>query len=129
MEQAETIHFKHDHLYCVPLGGQNELGQVLWIVHYAGKILLIDAGAAYPPADLPGVDLLFPNLSFLENNQEAILALLLTNGHEEHSGAVLHLLQHINIPKIMAPKFVLELVEQSINGLQQGTKHDTITIG
>ena len=77
---------KYDRLSVVPLGGQGEIGQVLWVVTYGGELLLVDAGAAYPGDDLPGVDLLLPNTNFLEANQERILALLLTNGHEEHSG-------------------------------------------
>jgi ribonuclease J len=104
---------KYDSLAVVPLGGQSELGQVLWVLTYGGEILLVDCGAVYPAEDLPGVDLLLPNTNFLEANQERIRALLLTNGHEEHSGAVGYLLSHLNIPRIMAPRFVSALLSQS----------------
>jgi ribonuclease J len=73
---------KYDRLSLVPLGGQSEIGQVLWALSYAGEILLIDAGACYPPTDLPGVDLMLPNTNFLSAHKERISALLLTNGHE-----------------------------------------------
>src|ERR1700728_272326 len=92
---------KYDSLTVVPLGGQSEHGQVLWALVYGGEILLIDAGAAYPTADLPGVDLLLPNTNFLEANQDRILALVLTNGHEEHCCGVSYLLHHVNVPRIM----------------------------
>jgi ribonuclease J len=105
---------KYDRLSIVPLGGQSELGQVLWMISYAGEILLVDAGAAYPAEDMPGVDLLLPNTNFLETHQERISALLLTNGHEEHSGGVAYLLNHLNIPQIMGPKFVTTLVSQGL---------------
>ncbi len=108
-----TADIQYDSLALIPLGGQNELGQLLWILTFGGEILLIDAGAAYPAEDLPGVDLLFPNTNFLEANQDRILALLLTNGHEEHCGAVNYLLRHLSIPKIMAPRFVSQLLSQS----------------
>ncbi|MBX9667535.1 MAG: ribonuclease J [Candidatus Obscuribacterales bacterium] len=108
-----TADIQYDSLALIPLGGQNELGQLLWILTFGGEMLLIDAGAAYPAEDLPGVDLLFPNTNFLEANQERILALLLTNGHEEHCGAVNYLLRHLSIPKIMAPRFVSQLLSQS----------------
>lgn len=108
-----TADIQYDSLALIPLGGQNELGQLLWILSIGGEMILIDAGAAYPSEDLPGVDLLFPNTNFLEANQERILALLLTNGHEEHCGAVNYLLRHLAIPKVMAPRFVSQLLSQS----------------
>lgn len=130
IDEKELIQFRSDRLYAAPLGGQNEVGQALWIIRYDRHILLVDAGAAYPPEDLPGVDLVFPNLNFLESNQEAILALLLTNGHEEHSGAVSYLLHHINIPVIMAPEFVLTLIKQNADNVsERATKYDTAIIG
>ncbi|MDZ4835947.1 MAG: ribonuclease J [Candidatus Melainabacteria bacterium] len=108
-----TADIQYDSLALIPLGGQNELGQLLWILSFGGDLILIDAGAAYPSEDLPGVDLLFPNTNFLEANQDRILALLLTNGHEEHCGAVNYLLRHLDIPKVMAPRFVSQLLSQS----------------
>lgn len=108
-----TADIQYDSLALIPLGGQNELGQMLWILQFGGEMILVDAGAAYPAEDLPGVDLLFPNTNFLEANQERILALLLTNGHEEHCGAVNYLLRHLAIPKVMAPRFVSQLLSQS----------------
>ncbi len=105
---------KYDRLSLVPLGGQGEIGMVLWALSYAGEILLIDAGAAYPPTDLPGVDLLLPNMNFLMANKGRISALLLTNGHEEHCGAVPYVLEHLKVPRIMAPHFVAALVSQTL---------------
>lgn len=107
---SDTANIHYDSLSVIPLGGQSELGQLLWIVTYGDKILLVDAGAAYPNESLPGVDLLLPNTNFLETNQERILGLLLTNGHEEHCGAVSYLLRHLDIPRIMAPRFVCQLL-------------------
>lgn len=117
---------KYDRLSVIPLGGQGEIGQVLWVVSYGGELLLVDAGAVYPGEDLPGVDLLLPNTNFLEANQERILALLLTNGHEEHSGAVGYLLNHLKIPRIMAPRFVSTLISQNLMDRGTDTIIDTI---
>lgn len=111
-----SANIMYDSLGVVPLGGQSEFGQMLWVFTYGGEMILVDAGAAYPSEDLPGVDLLLPNTNFLEANQERILALLLTNGHEEHSGAVNYLLRHISVPRIMAPRFVSQLLSQSLLG-------------
>ena len=91
-----------NNLSILPLGGQSELGQVLWVIAYKGEMLVIDAGAAYPTRDLPGVDLFVPNTNFLKANEQRILAVLLTNGNEEYSGAVPYLAKHLNIPKILS---------------------------
>ncbi|MBZ0189293.1 MAG: ribonuclease J [Candidatus Obscuribacterales bacterium] len=111
-----STNIQYDSLTVVPLGGQSELGQLLWVIIYGGEILLVDAGAAYPYEKLPGVDLLLPNTNFLEANQDKIIALLLTNGHEEHSGAVSYLLRHLDVPKIMAPRFVCQLLSSAVVG-------------
>lgn len=113
---AEGVELKYDRLCLIPLGGQSEIGRALWALCYAGEILLIDAGASYPGTTLPGVDLLLPNPSFLESNQERISALVLSNGAEEHSGAVPYLIQHLKIPRIMAPRFVAALLSQRLMG-------------
>jgi ribonuclease J len=123
---------KYDRVSLFPLGGQSEIGQVLWAISYAGEILLIDAGACYPPTDLPGVDLLLPNTNFLAANQARITALLLTNGHEEHCGAVGYLLGRVKVPSIMAPSFVSALVSQTLTGsgdVLNGTVIDTVETG
>lgn len=111
-----SANIMYDSLGVIPLGGQSEFGQMLWVFTYGGEIILVDAGAAYPSEDLPGVDLLLPNTNFLEANQDRIVALLLTNGHEEHSGAVNYLLRHVSVPRIMAPRFVSQLLSQSLLG-------------
>jgi ribonuclease J len=117
---------RYDKVSVIPLGGQSEIGQVLWVISYGGELLLVDAGAAYPGEDLPGVDLLLPNTNFLEANRDRILALLLTNGHEEHSGAVTYLLNHLNIPRIMGPRFVMAQVSQVLMHKKYATAIDTI---
>ncbi len=112
----------YNSLYAIPLGGQSEMGLVLWAFIHQGKILLVDAGASYPAHDLPGVDLLLPSTTFLEANQEHILGQVLTNGHEEHMGAIAYLIQHVKLPRVLCPKFVANLIEQEVFDLY-GTGH------
>lgn len=109
----------YDALYVVPLGGQSEVGLVSWLFIHQGKLLIVDAGASYPAHKLPGVDLLLPSTAFLETNQENILALAMTNGHEEHSGAVAYICQHVKLPRILAPRFVSALIGQGAYDLYQ----------
>ncbi len=126
---SDETELKYDRLSLIPLGGQSEIGQSLWALSYGGEILLVDAGVCYPGTDLPGVDLLLPNINFLVANQQRITALVLTNGHEEHSGAIGYLLSHLKIPRILAPRFVSALVSQNLMGRgydSSGTVLDTI---
>lgn len=126
---SDETELKYDRLSLIPLGGQSEIGQSLWALSYGGEILLVDAGVCYPGTDLPGVDLLLPNINFLVANQQRITALVLTNGHEEHSGAIGYLLSHLKIPRILAPRFVSALVSQNLMGRgydSSGTILDTI---
>lgn len=127
---AEGIELKYDRLCLVPIGGQSEIGRCLWVLSHGGELLLVDAGACYPGTDLPGVDLLLPNTSFLEANKERISALVLTNGNEEHCGAVAYLLEHLKVPRIMAPRFVAALLSQRLmeseNSNYSATTVDTI---
>lgn len=129
MKQEELLkQIDSPHLVVIPLGGQSELGQVLWLISYHGKIIVIDAGASYPNRELPGADLQLPNTSFLEANQNHIEALILTSGNEEYIGAVPYLLKHVAIPKIMAPKFVSCLLEQTKSSLPEDHPLHTIKI-
>ena len=100
-------------VYAVALGGQAEMGLVLWLFIHQGQILIVDAGASYPATELPGVDLFLPNTNFLEANQDKIAGLILTNGHEEHCGAVSYLLSHVKVPRVMAPPFVATLIRDN----------------
>lgn len=124
---AEGVELKYDRLCLIPLGGQSEIGRALWAFWYAGEILLVDAGASYPGTALPGVDLLMPNTSFLAANQERILALVLSNGNEEHCAAVPYLLDHLKIPRIMAPRFVAALLSQKLMSRADG-KYSELSI-
>lgn len=123
---AEGVELKYDRLCLIPLGGQSEIGRALWALWYAGEILLVDAGASYPGTALPGVDLLLPNTSFLEANQDRISALVLSNGNEEHCGAVPYIFDHLKIPRVMAPRFVGALLSQRL--MRPDKKYSGITI-
>ncbi len=116
-----------DKLYLIPLGGQSEIGAIIYLLVYQGKILIIDCGAAYPKVNLPGVDLLYPNTTFLENNQESILALVLSNCKETHNGSIFYLLHHVNVPSILAPKFIVNLLHQYQSDIKANTINDYAT--
>ena len=75
-------------LQIIPLGGLGEFGMNMTAIRYADDIIVIDSGMMFPEAELLGVDLVMPDLTFLKENQPFVRALILTHGHEDHIGAV-----------------------------------------
>src|SRR5690349_24169601 len=100
-----------DHkLQVIPLGGLGEFGMNMTAIRYADDILVIDSGMMFPEAELLGVDLVMPDLSYLKENQEHVRALILTHGHEDHIGAVPYFLSEIDVP-VYGTALTLALVE------------------
>jgi ribonuclease J len=117
-----------DHkLRVIPLGGLGEFGMNMTAIRYADDIIVIDSGMMFPEAELLGVDLVMPDLSFLKENQEYIRALILTHGHEDHIGAVPYFLSEIDVP-VYGTAFTLALVERRLEEyeLEQEPRFNTV---
>jgi len=100
-------------LQVIPLGGLGEFGMNMTAIRYAGSIIVIDCGMMFPEAELLGVDLVMPDLTFLKENQAEILAVVLTHGHEDHIGAVPYFLSEIDVP-VYGTDFTLALVDRRL---------------
>ena len=106
-------------LELIPLGGLGEFGMNMMLVSCGGTAILVDAGVMFPEPELLGVDLIIPDLRQLEKYR--ISALVLTHGHEDHIGAVAHVLPYIQGP-VFGTAFTLALVEGKIEELGDDVK-------
>lgn len=97
------------------LGGVGEIGKNMTFVEYANDIIIIDCGLTFPSQEMPGVDLVIPDVSYLVSNKQKIRGLFLTHGHEDHIGAVPYFLRDLGVPiNVYGTKMTLALLETRI---------------
>jgi ribonuclease J len=97
-------------LQVVPLGGLGEFGMNCMAIRWGNDIIVIDAGLMFPEAELLGVDIVVPDLTYLIENRAHVRAVVLTHGHEDHIGALPWLLSELNVP-VYGTEFTLAYVE------------------
>ena len=97
-------------LQVVPLGGLGEFGMNCMAIRWNDDIIVIDAGLMFPEAELLGVDIVVPDLSYLIENRRHVRAVILTHGHEDHIGGLPWLLSQLNVP-VYATEFTLAYIE------------------
>src|SRR5580700_2521410 len=113
IESDLPLNMSDKKLQVIPLGGLGEFGMHMMALRYGEDIVVIDAGMMFPEAELLGVDIVTPDLTFLKEHREHVLALLLTHGHEDHIGAVAFFLAEFNVP-VYGTAFTLSLVERRL---------------
>ena len=117
-------------LRIIPLGGLGEVGKNMLAVEYGENILVIDAGLMFPENDMLGIDYIIPDFQYLLDKRQWVKGIIITHGHEDHTGAIHHLMEQINAP-IYATPLTRGLVELKLSrgGLLSQVNLNTVQAG
>ena len=100
-------------LRIIPLGGLGEVGKNMTIYEYKNQILIVDAGMMFPDNDMIGIDYIIPDFNYVRQNADKVVGIVVTHGHEDHVGAIGHLLEDVNAP-IYATPLTLGLIQNKL---------------
>ncbi|CAA9471275.1 MAG: Ribonuclease J (endonuclease and 5' exonuclease) [uncultured Rubrobacteraceae bacterium] len=120
-DRREEILLDNQTLQVVPLGGLGEIGKNMTAVRQSSGIILVDAGMSFPDEEMPGIDLVLPDFTYLREHAGELKGIVLTHGHEDHVGALPYLLREFNVP-VYATKLTLGLVRSKLQefGIKRG---------
>ena len=97
----------------MPLGGLGEIGKNMMVLETVDDIVVIDAGGLFPEWNMPGIDVVIPDMDYLVENSDRVRALLIPHGHEDHIGAVPYFLKRLSVP-VFAPAMANALLHDKL---------------
>jgi len=98
----------------IPLGGLGEIGKNTMVLSCGDDFILVDAGLGFPSDDMPGVDLVLPDLTYLVESKRPVEGLMITHGHEDHIGGIPNLLKNVTVKNIYGPALALGILENKL---------------
>lgn len=107
---TKTKEIRRTPVKIIPLGGLHEIGKNMTVFECSNDMFILDCGLAFPDADMPGVDIVIPDFTYVERNREKLRGIVLTHGHEDHIGGLAYFLKKINVP-VYGTKLTLGLVD------------------
>ena len=128
--------FKQSKLKIIPLGGLHEVGKNITAFEYENEIIIVDCGISFPEDDMLGIDLVIPDITYIEKNQDKLKGMVITHGHEDHIGSIPYFLRKVNTP-IYATKLTCGLITNKLEEhkltrsttLIEVAQGETITLG
>ena len=119
--------FSKDDLIFIPLGGSSEIGMNSNLYHFKNRWIMVDLGISFPDDNMPGIDIVLPDLTFIEERKANLEAIILTHAHEDHFGAIPYLWQKLKVPVYGSP-FTIALLRRKLSEARSKLKVPLITI-
>ncbi len=117
-------------LRIIPLGGLEQIGMNITVLEYDDSIIVIDCGLAFPEDDMFGIDMVIPDVTYLEENIDKVKGFVITHGHEDHIGALPYVLQKVNVP-VYGTRLTMGIIEHKLSehGLLDTTTRVVVQFG
>lgn len=117
-------------LKVIPLGGLEQIGMNITAFEYEDSIVVVDCGLSFPADDMLGIDLVIPDVTYLEEHRDKVKGFVITHGHEDHIGALPYVLRRLNVP-IYATKLTMGIIENKLkeHNLEKTTKRKVVKFG
>lgn len=113
VQVKQNIIFKKSKLKVIPLGGLHEVGKNITVFEYENEMIIVDCGISFPEDDMLGIDLVIPDVSYVEKNKEKLKGMIITHGHEDHIGSIPYFLKKVNTP-IYATRLTCGLITNKL---------------
>jgi len=104
----------NENIKIIPIGGLGAIGKNMTLFEYKNEIIIVDCGIMFPTDEMPGIDFIIPDFSYVRKNKKKIKAVVITHGHEDHIGAIAFLLKEINVP-IYGTKLTIGLIQSRLS--------------
>jgi ribonuclease J len=108
-----VVKTKNEVIRIIPLGGVGEIGKAMYVVEIDDELFIVDAGLMFPEGEMLGIDIVIPDMSYIEENKERVKGIFLTHGHEDAIGSIAYLLQKVQAP-VYGSKLTIALAKEHL---------------